>query len=248
MSCVLFSSGSSHIHRLDPRVRFVVTLILAFIIAVADNLMTLVWALALAALFVVFARLAVYPVIRRLSHLNAFMFFLWLVLPWSVQGDTALVLAGIPCTAEGLRLAMTITLKGNAIVLLFTALVATIDPAHLGYTLKHLALPDKLVHLFLLVIRYTDVIHEEYERIRNAMKARAFKASFCGHTLMTFGYLVGLLLIRSIDRSERVLGAMKCRGFDGRFRILKNLTLKIPDLLFVTVALCHACVWIWMEF
>jgi len=247
MSCMLFFSGSSCVHGLDPRARFLATLVLAMIIAVGEHLMTLVWALALAALLVVLSRLAVRPVFRRLVHLNAFMLFLWLVLPWSVPGDPVFVLSGIPCTAEGIHLAMNVTLKGNAIVLLFTALVATIDPAHLGYTLKHLALPDKLVHLFILVIRYADVIHDEYGRIRNAMRTRAFKASFCGHTLKTFGYLVGLLLIRSIERAERVLAAMKCRGFDGRFRILTNMTLKTPDLIFVTIALCHACAWIWIE-
>ncbi|MDI6774568.1 MAG: cobalt ECF transporter T component CbiQ [Verrucomicrobiota bacterium] len=247
MSCIAFYAGHSPAHRLDPRARLLTALTLAVAIALGERLVTLTWALTLASLLAVVARLGVRPLARRLVHLNAFMVFLWFVLPWSVPGQPAFALAGIPLSAEGLHLAFAITLKGNAIVLLFTALVATIDPPHLGCALKHLAVPDRLVHLFLFVVRYTDVIHDEYRRLCNAMKARAFRLCFSRHTLQTFGYLVGLLLVRSIERSERVLAAMKCRGFDGRFHVLSRFTLRCSDVVFIIVALCHVCAWTWME-
>lgn len=248
MSCTTFFASNSPVHRLDPRVRLLTALTIGCIVAISKCFTVLWWALSLAALLAVCARLGVRPLVRRLIHLNAFMLFLWLVLPWSIPGRPAYTLAGISLTEEGLRLAFAITLKGNTIVLFFTALVATIDPSRLGYALKHLALPDKLVHLFLLVIRYADTIHDEYGRLRNAMKARAFRACFSRHTLRTFGYLVGQLLIRSMERSERVLSAMKCRGFDGRFHVLSGFSLRSWDIVFVFMALCHAGVWTWMEF
>ena len=52
------------------------------------------------------------------------------------------------------------------------------------------------------------------------MKCRGFRARTDLHTLRTIGYLVGMLLVRSLERSDRIMEAMKCRGFDGRFHVL----------------------------
>lgn len=248
MSCIAFFAGNSPVHRVDPCARLLAALTMGIVIALSARFVTLAWALVVAVLLAACAELKAGPLTRRLIHVNAFMLFLWLVLPWSVPGRTVLTLSAVPLTEEGLRLAFTVTLKGNGIVLIFTALVATIDPSHLGYALKQLALPDKLVHLFLLVIRYADTIHDEYGRLRNAMKARAFQARFSRHTLRIFGYLVGLLLVRSMERSERVLAAMKCRGFDGRFHVLMDFDFRRSDTAFALVALCQVGVLTWLEF
>jgi cobalt/nickel transport system permease protein len=247
MSCLAFFAGRSPVHRLDPRVRLLSALGLAVAIALSERLVTLGWALGLTTLLAAAARLGLWTLTRRLLHLNAFMLFLWMVLPWSVPGHFARTVWGLSITEEGIRLALEITVKGNAIVLLFTALVATIDPPRLGCALKRLALPDKLVHLFMLVIRYADVIHDEYGRLRHALKARAFQPRFSSHTLRAFGYLVGLLLVRSMERAERVLAAMKCRGFDGHFHALTGFGLRPSDLVFTGMALCHVGAWAWLE-
>jgi len=248
VNCLAFFTGNSPVHRVDPRARLLAALTLGISIALSARFATLAFALVCAALLTFLARFNVHPLTHRLIHANVFILFLWLVLPWSVPGRSVLTLAAVPLTDEGLRIAFTITLKANAIVLIFTALVATIEPSHLGYALKHLALPDKLVHLFVLVIRYADTIHEEYGRLRNAMKARAFRARFSRHTLRMLGYLVGLLLVRSMERSERVLAAMKCRGFDGRFHILTDFGFRRSDFAFAILALCQVGVLTWLEF
>lgn len=237
MSCLAFFAGNSPIHRLDPRVRLVTALALAVAIALSDRFLTLGWALALAALLTGLARLEPHHLASRLLHLNLFVLFLWIVLPWSTPG----------ASGAGVRLAAAITLKSNALVLLLTALVATIDPPRLGSALDRLRLPDKLIHLFMLSIRYTDTIHDEYARLKNAMKARGFRPAFSSHTLRSYGYLIGLLLVRSMERAERVLAAMKCRGFDGRFRALEGFALRGADIAFAGAALVQVCLWTWME-
>ena len=65
----------------------------------------------------------------------------------------------------------------------------------------------------LFMVRYFDVLGREYARLRAAMRVRCFRPAMNGHSYRMFGYLVGMLLVRSFDRSERVLAAMKCRGF-----------------------------------
>lgn len=247
MSCLGYFAGASAVHRLDPRVRLVSALTLALGAALGERLASLLWVLALALLLAGVARLPWRPLARRLLRLNGFMLFLWLVLPWSAVAAPVTLLPEWHAASPGVRLAAGITLKGNAIVLLFTALAATVDPSRLGLTLNRLRLPDKLVHLFVLMIRYTDLIHEEYGRLRQALRARAFHARFSLHTLSTFGYLVGMLLVRSMERSERVLAAMKCRGFDGRYHALDGLHWRGADTAFGLLMTLHLSVLIWLE-
>jgi cobalt/nickel transport system permease protein len=102
------------------------------------------------------------------------------------------------------------------------ALVGSMTATTMGHALAHLHVPQKLAHLLLLTVRYLDVLHLEYRRMRAAMKVRCFRPGMNRHTYRTFGYLVGMLLVRSFDRSERIMAAMKCRGFQGRFYLLDH--------------------------
>ena len=38
-----------------------------------------------------------------------------------------------------------------------------------------------------------------------------------------------MMLVRAIERSERILGAMKCRGFSGRLLLLQDFALTGRD-------------------
>jgi cobalt/nickel transport system permease protein len=106
----------------------------------------------------------------------------------------------------------------------------------LAHALHHLHLPEKLVHLMLFTVRYVEVLRREYGRLAAAMKARGFRPRMNRHTYRAYGYLVGMLLVRSLDRSERIVAAMKCRGFRGRFYLLDHFALARRDGWFAMVA------------
>jgi cobalt/nickel transport system permease protein len=63
----------------------------------------------------------------------------------------------------------------------------------------------------------------------NALKIRSFRPKTGMHTYRTYAYLVGMLLVRSYDRSERIQNAMLCRGFRGRFYDIREYYLKPFD-------------------
>jgi len=62
------------------------------------------------------------------------------------------------------------------------------------------------------------------------------------HTCRMFGYMVAMLLVRSLDRSERIAAVMKCRGFRGRFYVVDHFSAKRIDVFFgvgaATALLC----------
>jgi cobalt/nickel transport system permease protein len=53
--------------------------------------------------------------------------------------------------------------------------------------------------------------------------------------LRVAGSLLGLLLLRTLDRARRVHAAMLCRGFDGELRRLERARLRGRDLAFAAI-------------
>ena len=206
-------SHDSPMNRFDPRVRVVVAVGLGVCIALVDQLDVLTAALAGCVAVMLVARLPLRFAVRRLAPLNGFVLVLFVLLPITATGQPWLELGPVTVDRGGSEDAARIALKANAIVVLVPALLATMSVVTFGHALEHLRVPPRFALLLMLAVRYTDVIGQEAQRLRRAMKARGFRAGMNRHTYRSLGYLVGMLLARSFDRGHRVLAAMKCRGF-----------------------------------
>ena len=226
-----FSEGDSFLHKLDPRVKIIVALLFSIIVAVTDEYPSLLGALVFAIGGVIIARLRTKEVISRLLVVNGFIFLLWLMLPFTFSGEEIYTLGSLSFSREGIKYAFLITVKSNSIILTGIALLATSSIFNLVHALRHLYLPDKLIQLFFFTYRYIHTIYSEYVKLNNAMKIRGFKPQTNLHTYKTYAYLVGMMLVRSYDRSKRVYNAMLCRGFKGKFWTLNHFYLKKSDLL-----------------
>lgn len=217
---------------IDPRARVIAAVALSAVTVAASQLTVVAIALATAAGTTLASRQSPKSVVKRLLPLNVLMLLLVVLLPMTTHGETTCRLGPMQFSREGFWLAVGIAMKGNAVLLWLIALLGTIDPITLGHALSHLHVPDKLTHLLLFTVRYLDVLHREYLRLRAAMKARGFRPRLDRHTYRSLGYLVGMLLVRSFDRAERILAAMKCRGFRGHFFILEHFAFGRRDLAF----------------
>ena len=84
--------------------------------------------------------------------------------------------------------------------------------------------------VFLLAVRYFQVIHQVYLRLRMAMRATGYKLGIGPSALRGASNLVGSLLVRSFDRAERVGKAMACRGYSGVVHVRGAFSASAPDL------------------
>lgn len=224
---------TSCIHRLDPRGRLAAVVLFAFLVVSFERWASLGWAVVAAGVPLALAGGLSRRTLGRLSEANLFVAFLVLLVPLSTPG-APLVRLGVLCwSREGVQLACRIGVRANAVLLACCALIATLDPGRLGAAMTGLGVPSKLAHVFLFMVRYVEVIHLEYERLRSAMRLRGFRPRCDLHSLRSLGYLIGMLLIRSMDRADRVCDAMKCRGFRGRFHLLEPLRTTRRDAVFL---------------
>lgn len=230
-----FARGRSFLHRLDPRVKLASAAVWSCLTAVCDKPGALVFALAGGLLLLVCARLPVRRLAARLAFANLFIAFFWISLPFSVPGESVFSLGPLHASRQGLELAFFITMKCNAVLTALTALLGTSTVFALVHGLRHFALPEKLVHIFFLSFRYFQIIHAEYLRLREAMRVRCFRPRTDRRSYTAYAQLMGMLLVRSMDRAERVREAMLCRGYAGKLWVFDHFSFTREDVLFSAV-------------
>ncbi|SMC99339.1 cobalt ECF transporter T component CbiQ [Primorskyibacter flagellatus] len=226
---------SGRIGSVDPRVRILAAISFGIVVVGLSSLMTLSVALGLSMGLLFLSRLPLRPTLKRMAMMDSFIIFMLLLLPFTVPGDPIFTLWGATASWQGLWRGVEIALTANAVILALMTLVGTMEPVTLGHALHKLRMPETLVHLLMFTIRYIEVLREEYLRLRAAMKVRGFRPGTNWHTYRSFGYLVGMMLVRAIERSERILQAMKCRGFSGRIHLLQDFALTVVDRRFAVL-------------
>lgn len=230
-----FAGGNSIIHRIDPRFKVVAATFFSFTTALCYEFPTLFIALTIAVGTIFFAGVNLWQVAKRLAIVNAFVLFLWIILPLTYGGNDIYALGPVKIYLSGMILAAKITLKSNSILLVLIGCVATMSSATLGHTLNRLRMPEKLVFLFLLTYRYIFVIQQEYQKIIRSIKIRGFTPKTTLRTYKTIAYVVGMLLIRASERADRVFNAMRCRGFKGKYYSLTEFQFNAQSWIFFMI-------------
>lgn len=246
-SPMLLHETRSLMDRFDPRLRTLGVLLIAVGAVAAERWMSLLPLLGLAFVFLSLASVSLITAIKRCLPLLGFGTILVLILPWTVPG-TPLGGGILAQTSwEGLEQALSIVLRAAIVILAALGLIGTLEIPVLGHVLAHFRIPPKFVSVFLFAVRYLQVLQDEYHRLRTAMMTRGFRPGMNRHTYRTYGYLVGMLLVRSLARSERILEAMRCRGFRGRFYLLDHFHFSRWDILFCFICLLTAGLYLRLE-
>ena len=247
MTSLAWVQIDSPVTRLDPRVRLVAGFVISIMLAVVQHGEAAVMGLLTAMVCCWLARISWRGLWPRWVALNGLLLVLVGLLPWSVPGAALWVVGPWAYSWEGLQLAVVVTLKSNAILLVCAALISTINTASLAHALSHLHLPARLIQLLLFTIRYLELLQRERVRLWRAARARGFDARMNRHTYRTIAQLVGMLILRSLDRADRVLNAMRARGYRGRFYLLHHFAFRRTDLAGTIILMLWVALLAWWE-
>lgn len=145
--------------------------------------------------------------LKRWLKFNLFSLLLWATLSWKIGEQ------GIIWNAHGIELATLITLRMNLIVLSVWLFLHHVTDTILVQAIVKLPLPKKLIHLFILSVRYISLLAELNQKMDMAMKARGFQPKCNWFTMKIYAQRVALLLIHAMLKAEKAEMAMKARGF-----------------------------------
>lgn len=140
---------------------------------------------------------------------------------------------GIPVSGGWLSF-LSILLRFALTVSAALALIAITGLPAICSGLENLGIPRPLTMQLLLLQRYAEVLAGEASRMRMAHELRAGTSKL---GLTTYASLIGQLLLRSLDRAQRVHVAMVSRGFDGQWNNHRRATWRTKDSVFLTACM-----------
>lgn len=236
MDIIVYSDRQSVIHRLDPRTRVLAACAVTAVLSLSFHGSVLLSGLLLGAAAALIARVPLAALLQRLVPLNGVLILMSAILLFFTPGSALFQVGPAIATWEGLHQAAIIGVKANGIVLILAALLGTIELVDLGHALDRLKVPRKLTHLLLFTVRYLGLMLSEYQRLSTAARLRGFSPGPNRHTLRTTGYMAGMMLVRSHARGERILNAMRLRGYNGTLTFHGDLAFTKGDAIFAVLA------------
>ena len=224
------SYQSTPIHRLDPRVKLLTTMV--FIVAVVSfpkyavgSLMPFIlYPVALIAL----GNLPVGFLGKKILIAAPFAFFIGIFNPLLDRQVMAhlgpLAISGGWVSFASIMLRFVLTVSAALI------LVAVTGFHQVCAALERLGMPRAFALQLLFLYRYLFVLGGEAARMVRARALRTFNGR--GQGFGAYSSMLGHLLLRTLDRAQRLHLAMLSRGFDGEIRLLRPLHLKGRDVGF----------------
>jgi cobalt/nickel transport system permease protein len=231
------AEGTSLFHTWSPAVKIGALLITAFLLAALTTLFWSALALLVALAAVHLAKIRWDRPLRRLAAMSGFLGALLVILPLTCAirpGDTVLILPllpALPLRLSGLILALTLILKACSVALLMEPMLATAPLARTLQGFAALGLPPALLAMVSLCHRYLFVFQQEMARMHRSMRVRGFRPTTDLATMRTMAHGLGMLFIRSFERTERVYEAMRSRGYRGTFPVTDQPRPNGSDLL-----------------
>lgn len=218
----------------DPRLKIIALCLWSGLLALLRDMDAALAGLAASTVLLIMFGPSVTTVVKQLLAVNVFILFLWLVLPFSFSypGEVLAAWGPLEVTRQGLALCILLTVKGNAVALGAMAFLGSSSVYELSAAARRLGAPEKMIAIFVLMFRYVKVIGQEHARLRLAMQARGFRPAMSLHSYRSYANLIGMLLVRSLDRADRIHAAMKCRGYNGRLWLAGDFCFTRNDWLF----------------
>jgi len=152
-------------------------------------------------------------------------------MPLTVKGDEIAKFYFLSISRNGFKLGLLVALRAISAIMIIFPMVGTAKFAVTMKSLQDLKIPEKLIQMVVFAYRYIFIFIEEIERMFTASRIRAFQEKTNLHTLRTVGFILGMLFVRSYERSNRVYDAMLARGYNGELKILHEFNLCSKDFV-----------------
>lgn len=229
----ILSYQDTPLHRLDPRAKLITVLFFIFIVVSFDKyeISRLVPFIFFPVYLLNSGNIPILYIIKKIIYVSPFAIMIGVFNP--LFDHSVILSIGNMGISGGWISFLSIMMRFTLTVSTALALIACTGFNNICFALNRLGAPKIFAVQLLFLYRYIFVLAEEAAKMVRARNLRSFDGK--GKGIKTYGPLLGNLLLRTINRAERIHLAMVCRGFDGRIRILKKFNFGIKELLFIFV-------------
>lgn len=221
------------VHRLDPRVKLLTTLLFVGCVISFNKyeLSRLIPFVIYPVVLVTLGNLPIAYLLKKILLALPFAFFIGIFNPLL---DRAILmhLGSIGISGGWISFA-SIMVRFVLTVSAALILIASTGFNSVCMAMERMGAPSSFAVQLLFLYRYIFVLTDEALRMVRARSLRAFGGRGMGPRV--FSYMIGQLLLRTLDRAQRIHLAMLCRGFDGEIRIMRPLKICGRDVAFLTL-------------
>ena len=234
------SYQDTFVHRLDPRVKLVTTLLFLFTVISFSKyeVAALLPFFLFPAIILSIGDIPLGFILKKVAIVSPFAIFIGIFNPLLDSAQVS-VLPGFTISAGWLSFT-SILLKFILTISTALLLIATTSFPTVCHALRRLGLPAIFVSQLLFLYRYIFVLGEEVMRIIRARNMRSYGRKGTG--VKIFVRVVGVLFLRTIERAERIYFSMLARGFQGDMPVSKQYHITGRDMAFALSVI--ACLFI----
>ena len=226
--------GTSVLHRLDPRVKIILTVFYITAVFICSNIFSFVLVTAYTLILILISRIPIKIILKGMKPLLMIIVFTAIINVFWTKGEKLLIEWGIiKIYLEGVIFAVLMIIRISALLMGTSVILTyTTSPISLTDGLERLLAPLKKirmpVHEFAMMmtiaLRFIPTLIEETDKIMSAQKARG--ADFASGSLVQRAKaLIPVLIplfVSAFRRADELAVAMECRcyrGGDGRTRM-----------------------------
>lgn len=227
-----FFPGNSVIHKMDPRMKIIATLLYIIMLFLASHPLSLSVGIVLLILFYKISGIPMKMVTKSLKPMIPIVLFTSILNIFFVSGQVLVRIFFLEITKEGVILAILMSLRILCLIAGSSLLTYTTSPIELTDAIERLLNPLKKINvpvhelsmMMTIALRFIPTLIEETDKIINAQKARGADME-SGNMMQRAKALIPILIplfVSSFRRADELAMAMECRcyrGGEGRTRM-----------------------------
>ena len=230
--------GSSLVHRFDPRLKILLTILYIVLLFAAANPLGLALSIAWLAVLYKMAKIPVRMIVKSLKPIVPIILFTCVLNLFFVtgQGEPLVQVWVLRIYAEGVRYAILMAVRVITLIAGTSLLTYTTSPIVLTDAIERLLAPFNKIHMpvhelammMSIALRFIPTLVEETDKIMNAQKARGAMLD-SGTLKERMHAMIPILIplfISAFRRADELAMAMECRCYHGgegrtRLKVLK---------------------------
>lgn len=247
--------GNSVIHKMDPRMKIVLTMFLIVLIFLCKNVVSLFLVVLCTFMLVLVSKIRLKTVLKSIKPLTVIIIITSLLNLFYGTGEPLVEFWRLKITLNGIETAVFMAVRIITLVVISSLLTYTTSPTELTDSIERLLKPLKYLKVdvhsiamtMTIALRFIPTLIEEIQKIMAAQKSRGADMERGGliHRAKALIPVLIPLFVSAFRRANELAYAMECRcyrGGDGRTK-MKVMKMTARDYIaFVIVAVFFAVI------
>lgn len=238
--------GNSLLHRLDARMKIILTLCLIVSIFICKNIVSLAVMILAAVIIVAISKIPPKTILKSIKPLTIIILITAVLNLFYGKGDALVQLGRVKITLDGIETAVFMAVRIIILVVISSLLTYTTSPTELTDALERLFKPLKVLKIdvhsiamtMTIALRFIPTLVEEIDKIMSAQKSRGADMD-SGGLISRAKALIPVLIplfVSSFRRANELAYAMECRCYRGGEGRTKMKIMKMSARDYISLA------------